>query len=103
MTDEPGRTPYEGACIGSFRDIAAQACQRKIRGNRGTVMFPADDVIHLKGEGCIALVDEAVFADAHCPFDDGATQTCWHMIAHAAVERRPVRALAFARLMTWSS
>lgn len=64
-------------------------------------MFAAENVIHLKGEVSVVLMDQAVFAKIVRPLKNKASQSGWHCLIHAAaLVRALARALAFARLMT---
>lgn len=67
---ETARTADERSDIGSLGDIAAQAGQGEVGGRSGAAMLPADDVIQMKGEVGIVLMDQAVFAEAGCPLGD---------------------------------
>lgn len=42
---------------------------------RGAVLFAADDVVHLKAEVGVILMDQAVFTESGRPLDDEPTQT----------------------------
>lgn len=101
--DDAARAADESSDIGSLGDIAAQAGQGEVRSRGGAAMLPADDVIHMKRELGVVLVDQTVFAEARSPLDDETAQASWNPIRHAATGtrgRRRTRARALARLIT---
>lgn len=65
--DKTASPPGEGTDIRSLGNIAAQTRESKIAGAGRPAMFPADDVIHMKAEVGVGLVNEAVFTESARP------------------------------------
>jgi hypothetical protein len=75
-THETRRAANEGSGVGAFGHITPQAGQREIGSFGGAALLPADDVIHLKRERGISLVNQTVFTNALCALEHEAPQTC---------------------------
>jgi hypothetical protein len=73
--DESRRASDDYTRIRSFRDIASQTSKGEIVRSGGTLLFAAADVIHVKGETGVFLMNQAVFANPVSPLKDETAQT----------------------------
>lgn len=101
-TNKTAGAAYEGARIGALGDIATQAGESEVGRRCWAELLAADDMIHMEAEMGVVLMGQAVFADPLSPFEDKAAQSPGDIVTHAAETGFRARALALARLMTWS-
>jgi hypothetical protein len=68
--DETRRAADVSARVGAFGNVAAQAGKSEIRGRCSASLFSAYDVIHLKGESSVKLMNKAILADTIGSIED---------------------------------
>jgi hypothetical protein len=73
-TNEATRATDDGSWVGALGHIAAQARESEVGSRGGAALFAADDMVHLKAEMGILLMEQAVFTKPGRPLDDETAQ-----------------------------